>query len=126
MGAGGLYLLRRHILPNCAELLLAKGSLAVAGALVAEAGISFLGLGDPARPGWGGILHSAFSGAALINGRWWWYLPPLLCISMSVVAFHLVGRRLAEGPAEGALASLEAGEPETLAFRGPSGGGLQG
>jgi oligopeptide/dipeptide ABC transporter ATP-binding protein len=91
MGAGNFYLMARHILPNCTELLLAKGSLTVAGAMLAEAGVSFLGLGDPVRPSWGSMIHDAFAGAALINGYWWWYLPPVLCIAGSVVIFHSIG-----------------------------------
>lgn len=96
MGAGDIYLMVRHILPNCAELLLAKSALTVAGAMLAEAGISFLGLGDPVHSSWGGMLHDAFSGAALINGYWWWYLPPVLCISISVIAFNSAGYLLSD------------------------------
>jgi peptide/nickel transport system permease protein len=91
MGAGSVYLMMRHILPNCTELLLAKAALTVAGAMLAEAGISFLGLGDPVHPSWGSMLYDAFTGAAMINGYGWWYLPPILCISSSVVLFNLAG-----------------------------------
>ena len=94
MGAGSIYLMFRHILPNCTELLLAKAALSVAGAMLAEAGISFLGLGDPVHPSWGSMLHDAFVGAALINGCWWWILPPVLCISGSVGLFNVAGHFL--------------------------------
>lgn len=96
MGAGTVYLMARHILPNCSELLLAKAALTVAGAMLAEAGISFLGLGDPVHSSWGSMLHDAFSGAALINGYWWWYLPPVVCISTSVVLFNFAGYVLSQ------------------------------
>ena len=96
MGAGTPYLIMRHIMPNCSEILLAKASLAVAAALLAEAGISFLGLGDPRHSSWGSILHDAFSGGALINGVWWWFMPSLVCIALSVVLFHLVGHAFAD------------------------------
>lgn len=99
MGAGTVYLMVRHILPNCSELLLAKAALTVAGAMLAEAGISFLGLGDPVHSSWGSMLHDAFSGAALINGYWWWYLPPVLCISISVVLFNFAGYFLSHADA---------------------------
>ncbi len=95
MGAGTIYLILRHIMPNCSELLLAKASLTAAAAMLAEAGVSFLGLGDPHNPSWGSILHDAFSGAALINGAWWWFLPPLASISVSVMLFHWTGHWLA-------------------------------
>ena len=94
MGAGKLYIIRYHILPNCGELLLAKIALNIAGALLTESGISFLGLGDPAHSSWGGMLKDAFDGAALLNGFWWWYLPPMLCISLTVMLFNLAGEAL--------------------------------
>lgn len=94
MGAGTFYLIRCHILPNCADLLLAKAALTVAGAMLAEAGISFLGLGDPLNPSWGSMLHAAFTGAALLRGAWWWSLPPLAGISLSVMLFYMLGHFL--------------------------------
>lgn len=110
MGAGSIYLMFRHILPNCTELLLAKAALTVAGAMLAEAGISFLGLGDPVHTTWGSMLHDAFVGAALINGCWWWILPPVLCISGSVGLFNVTGHFLS-----GATASANpADTPETF------------
>lgn len=96
MGAGRIYLMVYHILPNCTELLLAKTVLTVASSMLAEAGVSFLGLGDSAHPSWGSMLHDAFSSAALINGYWWWYLPPVLCISSFVVLCNLAGYLLSD------------------------------
>jgi oligopeptide/dipeptide ABC transporter ATP-binding protein len=98
MGGGDLYVIRRHILPNCSELLLAKSAMTAASAMTAEAGISFLGLGDPVHPSWGSMLHDAFVGAALINGFWWWWLPPILCIGVSVTLFNLAGQAVMGGP----------------------------
>lgn len=95
MGGSTLYLIRRHFLPNCADVLLAKTALTVAGAMLAEAGIGFLGLGDPLNPSWGSILHDAFAGAALLNCAWWWLLPPLAGISLSVMGFYLIGHLIA-------------------------------
>ena len=91
MGAGDAYLIGHHILPNCAELLQAKASLAVAAAMLAEAGIGFLGLGDPIHPSWGSIIHDAFAAGALVNGYWWWVLPPMGLISLCVAGFNLAG-----------------------------------
>ncbi|MGQ9825872.1 MAG: ABC transporter permease subunit [Desulfotomaculales bacterium] len=53
LGAGSFYIMLRHILPNTKEVVFAKASLAVAGAMFTEAGISFLGLGDPTQKSWG-------------------------------------------------------------------------
>lgn len=89
MGAGSAYLIARHILPNCGELLQAKASLAVAGAMLAEAGLGFLGLGDPIHPSWGSMIHDAFIAGALVNGYWWWILPPMGLISLFVAGFNL-------------------------------------
>ncbi|WP_083456266.1 ABC transporter ATP-binding protein [Desulfosarcina cetonica] len=71
-------------------------ALTVAGAMLAEAGIGFLGLGDPLNPSWGSMLHDAFTGAALLNGAWWWVLPPLSGISFSVMVGYLLGHRFAD------------------------------
>jgi ABC-type dipeptide/oligopeptide/nickel transport system permease subunit/ABC-type dipeptide/oligopeptide/nickel transport system ATPase component len=95
MGAGSFYLIRRHILPNCTEMLLAKSALNAAASMLAEAGVGFLGLGDPVHPSWGSMLHDAFTGSALINGYWWWSLPPILCIAASVTLSNFAGQALA-------------------------------
>lgn len=91
LGGGSFYIMFCHILPNTAEVVLAKASLAVAGAMLTEAGISFLGLGDPTQKSWGMMLHYAFTHGGIVNGYWWWYLPPVLCISLAVLGFVLLG-----------------------------------
>ncbi len=87
LGAGHLSIIFGHILPNSGQIILAKASLAVASAMLAEAGLSFLGLGDPVRKSWGAMLHDAFAGGALTNGAWWWYGPPMICLSLFVLLF---------------------------------------
>ncbi len=91
LGAGSFYIIFHHILPNTLNIILANASIAVARAIVIEAGVSFLGLGDPTRKSWGMILHNAFSHGAIVNGYFWWYLPPILCISLTVFSFTLIG-----------------------------------
>ncbi|MBC2705745.1 dipeptide/oligopeptide/nickel ABC transporter permease/ATP-binding protein [Desulfobacula sp.] len=91
LGANDVYIMFRHILPNTRELILAKVTLATAYAMLTEAGISFIGLGDPDHTSWGGMLHDVMEGAGLINGLWWWYLPPILCISLAVIGFNFTG-----------------------------------
>ena len=95
-GAGHLYVMAVHILPNILQVVLAKGTLAAASAMVAEAGVSFLGLGDPHYKSWGAMLHEAFSSGGLLNGAYGWYLPPILCISMTVLCLTLLGQRWIE------------------------------
>ncbi len=96
-GAGHCYLMAVHVLPGISQVILAKGILAAASAMVSEAGVSFLGLGDPRFKSWGAMLHGAFSGGGLINGAYTWYLPPILCISVTVLSLTLLGQRWIEG-----------------------------
>lgn len=91
MGAGHFYILLRHILPNISEIVFIRGVMAVASAMLTEAGLSFLGLGVIGQKSWGGILHYAFFRSGIINGYYWWYLPPIICISLSVLSFMLLG-----------------------------------
>ena len=96
LGAGDAYIVFRHILPNTLQVISAKFILAVAGAMLTEASLSFLGLGDPLQKSWGMMLNYAFSRGGFINGYWWWYLPPGICISLSVLSFVLIGFGLEE------------------------------
>jgi len=91
LGAGSFYIIFQHILPNSLNIILANASLAAARAIVIEAGMSFLGLGDPTQKSWGMMLHDAFSHGGVVNGYFWWYLPPIFCISLSVIGFTLLG-----------------------------------
>jgi peptide/nickel transport system permease protein len=59
-----------------------------------EAGVSFLGLGDPSIPTWGQILQGANSAGAASRGLWWWILPPGLMIAITGLAFVLIGNAL--------------------------------
>ncbi|MDR3153619.1 MAG: ABC transporter permease [Deltaproteobacteria bacterium] len=106
LGAGPLYVMFRHLLPNIGELVFVRGVLAVASAMLAEAGLSFLGLGTAGAKSWGSILHYAFFRGGLVNGCYWWYLPPMICISLSVTGFLLLSyvgeRRGPAAPAAGA------------------------
>jgi len=97
LGAGDIYIISRHILPNTQQVILAKFILVVAGAMLTEASLSFLGLGDPLQKSWGMMLNYAFSRGGFINGYWWWYLPPGICISLAVLSFVLIGFGLEEG-----------------------------
>ncbi len=103
LGAGASYLIFRHILPNTLNVILAKASLAVAGAMLTEAGVSFLGLGDPTQKSWGMMLHDAFSHGGVVNGYFWWYLPPIFCISLAVLGFTLSGYACGEREEGGEL-----------------------
>lgn len=92
LGAGDLYILFRHILPKVIPLLSANATLLVARAILVEAGVSFIGLGDPNYISWGMVLYTARSFNATIRGIWWYFVPPGVCISLTVIAFLLVGQ----------------------------------
>ena len=80
----------RHILPNLGEIVFVRAVLSVGSAMLTEASLSFLGLGVIGQKSWGGILHYAFFRNGIINGAYWWYVPPILCISVSVLGFMLL------------------------------------
>ena len=67
-----------------------RAVLSVGSAMLTEASLSFLGLGVIGQKSWGGILHYAFFRNGIINGSYWWYVPPILCISVSVLGFMLL------------------------------------
>ena len=85
------YILFRHILPNLSDIVFTRGILSVSSAMLTEASLSFLGLGVLGQKSWGGTLHYAYIRNGLLNNYYWWYLPPILCISLSVMGFMLVG-----------------------------------
>ena len=66
-------------------------SLSLAFAILSEAAISFLGLGDPTKISWGTMLENAFSSGAPSAGAWWYVVPPGLCITILVLAVSLLG-----------------------------------
>jgi peptide/nickel transport system permease protein len=96
LGAGNAHQMSRHILPNVMPMVFANTTLTVAGAILAETTLSFLGLGDPSRVSWGTMLDSAFNNGALTLGAWWFLFPPGICVVLVVLAFTLVGQALEE------------------------------
>jgi peptide/nickel transport system permease protein len=91
LGASDWHIIRRHILPNALPLIFANTVLIVAVAILAEAGLSFLGLGDPTRISWGTMIENGFSAGAPSAGAWWYLIPPGLCITVLVFAIGLLG-----------------------------------
>ncbi|MFP4170947.1 MAG: ABC transporter permease [Methanomassiliicoccales archaeon] len=90
MGFSAPYILVRHVLPNTREVILAHFGLTVAVAMLTEASLSFLGLGDPLHISWGNMLNFAFNRGGFFNDMYWWYLPPGIMISLAVLAFVLI------------------------------------
>lgn len=96
LGAGGWYLVSRHILPNVAPVIFANTILTVAIAILSESFLAFLGLGDPLRMSWGKILDDAYRSGAASQGAWWWFLAPGFSIVLVVLGFTLCGYALDE------------------------------
>ena len=94
MGGSHVRLMGLHILPNVAPLIFANAALVIAGSILAEATLAFLGLGDPVHVSWGTMLHFAFVTGAVGRGVWWYFLPPGLGIVVVVLGFTLAGHSL--------------------------------
>lgn len=92
-GAGPVYILRRHILPAIGPLIVFGLVTAAGRAVVFEAGLAFLGLGDPTAKSWGLMMRYALNlPGLLLTDRWlWWLLPPGLCITLLILALNLLG-----------------------------------
>ena len=87
IGASTWRVIFRHILPHVASYILAQLVFFAPSAILAEAGLSFLGLGDPTIPTWGQILEYGFRTGAVFLGYWWWVIPPGLLIVVTAVTF---------------------------------------
>ncbi|MBX3144136.1 MAG: ABC transporter permease [Trueperaceae bacterium] len=97
LGGGFRHVLVRHVLPGVIPLALSQFILATSGAILTEASLAFLGLGDPVQKSWGTILFYAQARGAFLNGSWpWWVIPPGLLIALTVLSFVLIGRSLEE------------------------------
>jgi peptide/nickel transport system permease protein len=94
LGAGHWHQMTRHVLPNVMPLVLASTTLEVASAILSEATLSFLGLGDPSRISWGTMLSRAYGSGAVTAGSWWYLLTPGVAILLVVLSFTLCGRAL--------------------------------
>jgi peptide/nickel transport system permease protein len=90
-GASDLRLIFLHIAPNVLPFSFLYMSLSVAGAIITEAALSFLGLGDATVVSWGGILSNVITQGGALS-YWWWLLPPGLCITLLSLGFYLLGR----------------------------------
>lgn len=95
-GAGKRYIMFQHILPGVSHLVVMNTALTCAGIMIAEAGLSFLGLGNPTAISWGKMLADAQSGGSMLFGHWWTILAPGIGIFLSVYAFMRLGLAIEE------------------------------
>ncbi len=90
LGSSRARIMFRHILPQIMPYFLAQIIFTAPSAILAEAGLSFLGLGDPAIPTWGQILEAGFRTGGVYVGYWWWIIPPGLLIVLVALTFMLI------------------------------------
>jgi len=95
-GAPRRRLIARHLIPSTYPLLALTAARTAAGSVLAEAGLSFLGFGDPKAISWGKILSEAQSQGALLFGAWWWVLFPGLAVFLLSFSFISLGYALEE------------------------------
>ena len=91
VGAGDWRIISAHIIPNGIYPVIVNASLQVAAAILLEAGLSFLGLGDPTQPSWGQMLTLA---QLYLRKSWWMAIFPGFAICITVLSYNLVGDSL--------------------------------
>lgn len=94
MGQRHSVIIFRHIIPQLLPYAFASIAISVPAAITTEAGLSFLGLGDPLFPTWGSILYDANTYGAAARGLWWWIVPPGMMIALTGLAFVFIGNAL--------------------------------
>ncbi len=94
LGASDRRLIMRHLLPNALAPVMVSATLGVAGAILTESALSFLGLGvQPPTPSWGNILTA---GKDNIEIAWWLSVFPGLAILVTVMSYNLLGEGIRE------------------------------
>jgi peptide/nickel transport system permease protein len=92
LGARDGQLMIRQVLPNVSPFILVSATLTVAGAILTETTLAFLGLGNPTDVSWGSLINQAFFQGAVSAGAWWYILPPGIAIVIVALGFTLIGR----------------------------------
>ena len=98
-GGGRFYIIRKHLIPNVFPLVYITLAMAVPGAIVTEAALSWLGLGPLDVMSWGRILYQYEQSGQIATGAfttWYWTIPPGLCIAFLSLSFILIGYALDE------------------------------
>ena len=89
VGASPLRIMARHVAPQCVAPYLVLATMGLGGAIIAEASLSFLGLGiRPPTPSWGNMLGEA---SILLYPLWWYVVFPGVFITLTVMSFNLFG-----------------------------------
>jgi peptide/nickel transport system permease protein len=91
LGASNFRIIFKHMVPILIPYSFSSMALFIPRAVVYEASISLLGLGDSQIVTWGQILSDALNSGAVLNGLWWWVVPPGLAIAFMGMAFAFIG-----------------------------------
>ncbi|MBX7244101.1 MAG: ABC transporter permease [Candidatus Sumerlaeaceae bacterium] len=90
LGAGHGAIVIRHVLPNCIAPVIIWYTAGIAGAIMSEASLSFLGFGDPESLSWGSMIDNGLRKANFPT-EWWPVAFPAAALAMLVLAFNLLG-----------------------------------
>ncbi len=91
LGASDARIIFRHLIPNVISTIIVILTLSIPGVMLAEAGLSFIGLGDPSVTSWGAVLNI---GQRTMTSTWWIAVEPGILLFLSVLAFNLLGDAL--------------------------------
>jgi peptide/nickel transport system permease protein len=94
-GASHFRIIFRHIMPNVLPLAFLYMTFRVTAAIVIEAGLAFLGFGDPGTVSWGMMLQWVWKTGHMFTAPYW-LLPPGICISLITLSFYMLGRAMDE------------------------------
>jgi len=85
-----------HVLPQTLPVIFAEATLDVSFAILSEATLSFLGLGDPTLISWGSMLNRAFMRGAVTKGAWWYLIPPGVALAWVTLGLVLLSNAVQE------------------------------
>ncbi|MCX9012103.1 MAG: ABC transporter permease [Candidatus Methanoperedens sp.] len=88
LGASDPHIILRHLVPNTMSSIIVIATLSIPGVILAEAALSFIGLGDPAVTSWGKVLNA---GQDSLVTTWWVAVEPGIILFMTVLAFNFLG-----------------------------------
>jgi len=88
LGASDRRIVFRHLIPNVLSSIIVIATLSIPGIILAEAALSFIGLGDPSVTSWGLVLHA---GQRTLDTAWWIAVEPGIMLFLTVLAFNFLG-----------------------------------
>ena len=88
LGASDARVMFNHLIPNVSSLIIVMATLSIPGVIMAEAALSFIGLGDPMSTSWGTILNT---GQHSLDTAWWVAVEPGIMLFLTVLSFNFFG-----------------------------------